>query len=172
MFSILVKIMLFDQKVKATVHIFVVFLCDKHSRSCMYAIHVREYCSIMLHVLLKCNLVVIQADTSCMCVTGVPSFLTSAGMLVMFRSSMSSCQRLESCPSSIGSSWIPGLLQRQEGFKPKHHDIRWVSQAGEMNKPVWYCILVWLLQLSPTQPWITRCDSWALVQNLVQCLAV
>lgn len=48
-----------------------------------------------------------------------PSFLTSAGMLVMFKSSMSSCQRLESCPSSIGSSWIPGLLQKQKGFKSK-----------------------------------------------------
>ncbi len=98
----------------------------------------------------------IQADTSCICVTGVPSFLTSAGMLVMFKSSMSSCQRLESCPSSIGSSWIPGLLQRQEGFKSKLRKSKQnimtsceflKQEAGEMNKPFWYCILVWLLQL-------------------------
>ncbi len=113
----------------------------------------------MLHVLLKCNLdnqKLWFSRHELYCVTGVPSFLTSAGMLVMFKSSMSSCQRLESCPSSIGSSWIPGLLQRQEGFKSKLRKSKQnimtsceflKQEAGEMNKPFWYCILVWLLQL-------------------------
>lgn len=57
----------------------------------------------------------------------IPSFLTSTGTLVMFKSSMSSCQRLESCPSSIGSSWIPGLLQRQEGLKSSYWSLNKTS---------------------------------------------
>jgi len=40
----------------------------------------------------------------------VPSCLTAGGMLVTLSSSMSSCHRLESWPSSAGSSRIPGLL--------------------------------------------------------------
>lgn len=52
----------------------------------------------------------------------VPSFLTSWGTLVILRSSMSSCHRLESWPSSVGSSRIPALLlEEQEG----QHD--WTS---------------------------------------------
>lgn len=105
---------------------FIILMCD-------------FYCWILLHVLLKCNLskFPIQIDMSCKTrkvASVLPSFLTSTGMFVMFKSSMSSCQRLESCPSSIGSSWIPGLLRRQEGLK---------SRYGSLNKTSLHPVNCW-----------------------------
>ncbi len=87
-------------------------------------------------------------------------------------SSMSSCQRLESCPSSIGSSWIPGLLQRQERIQTKTscHPVSFSSRRDEQARLILHISLTFAT-FTP-QPWVTRCDSWALVQNLVQCLAV
>lgn len=46
----------------------------------------------------------------------IPSFLISGGTFVTVRFSMSSCHRLESWPSSGGSSRIPALL-----LSPKTH---------------------------------------------------
>lgn len=46
--------------------------------------------------------------------SALPSFLISAGTLLIFSSSISSCQRLASCPSSGGSSRIPGLLYKNK----------------------------------------------------------
>lgn len=52
--------------------------------------------------------------TLCVSRQTLPSFLTAWGTLEMLRSSMSSCHRLGSWPSSTGSSRIPGLLSAKE----------------------------------------------------------
>lgn len=65
----------------------------------------------------QCNKALTESD--------LPSFLISAGTLLILSSSISSCQRLASCPSSGGSSRIPGLLYKnkyiyqQPGFVSK-----------------------------------------------------
>lgn len=50
----------------------------------------------------------------------LPSFLISAGTLLMLRSSVSSCHRLPSCPSSGGSSRRPGLLRKEYTYMCTH----------------------------------------------------
>lgn len=82
----------------------------------------------------------------------VPSFLTSWGTLVILRSSMSSCHKLESCPSSVGSSRIPTLLLEEQDRQREQVALN-VWHFIEMKQIGWQSKSFSRKELAVKSPW-------------------